>query len=502
MARHPKYKTEKCRSYHTTGVCPYGPRCHFIHDQVYEEMPAEDRVALAAEGDASSGTSGSTSQGSGGTARGGKSKSHAKDPNIPREALNTGKVTIPLEVFPLMQQIVESGSSSPPAGSGEITYSSLDQMPVTVELNPELLAAASAQASVPVTASADTAGTAAVALASGGTSELQPQQQAQQQQQEGAERQLIAPLPVLGAFALGGEIHQPQTMQQQMRQPQPMQPMEGSADNYRAELMAMESQFQHIQVRPTGDSRDDAQSGGRTPPGFEQSHTMQMPPQQQQQQQQQHLMQQQHYGQHQTPQQHQPLSGGFGQMFGSQDWHAPDQLGMYQQKQPPQQQQPQHQPAIHQQHQPAMHQQGQHQQYQPMHQQIQQQPQQQQQQFYQPQQQLQQQPLNADWATPGFGFGGGGAGATARRDQSGMRMQGGNDHPSYPITTQPRLQQQHRAPPGMQPQQQPQQQQQQQPQQGSGARGVAFQGMPGPSESSESSSRLASWSHGHGVGVQ
>jgi len=30
--RHPKYKTEYCRTFHTTGYCPYGPRCHFIHD--------------------------------------------------------------------------------------------------------------------------------------------------------------------------------------------------------------------------------------------------------------------------------------------------------------------------------------------------------------------------------------------------------------------------------------------------------------------------------------
>ena len=31
LSRHPKYKTEPCRTFHNTGICPYGPRCHFIH---------------------------------------------------------------------------------------------------------------------------------------------------------------------------------------------------------------------------------------------------------------------------------------------------------------------------------------------------------------------------------------------------------------------------------------------------------------------------------------
>ena len=30
--RHPKYKTELCRTFHSTGFCPYGPRCHFVHN--------------------------------------------------------------------------------------------------------------------------------------------------------------------------------------------------------------------------------------------------------------------------------------------------------------------------------------------------------------------------------------------------------------------------------------------------------------------------------------
>lgn len=32
MTRHPKYKTELCRTFHTLGLCPYGHRCHFIHN--------------------------------------------------------------------------------------------------------------------------------------------------------------------------------------------------------------------------------------------------------------------------------------------------------------------------------------------------------------------------------------------------------------------------------------------------------------------------------------
>jgi len=31
MSRHPKYKTDKCRTFYTTGLCPYGQRCHFVH---------------------------------------------------------------------------------------------------------------------------------------------------------------------------------------------------------------------------------------------------------------------------------------------------------------------------------------------------------------------------------------------------------------------------------------------------------------------------------------
>lgn len=31
LDRHPKYKTQKCRTFHQTGSCPYGARCTFRH---------------------------------------------------------------------------------------------------------------------------------------------------------------------------------------------------------------------------------------------------------------------------------------------------------------------------------------------------------------------------------------------------------------------------------------------------------------------------------------
>ncbi|KAB0338798.1 hypothetical protein FD755_025149, partial [Muntiacus reevesi] len=39
LTRHPKYKTELCRTFHTIGFCHYGPRCHFIHN-ADERRPA------------------------------------------------------------------------------------------------------------------------------------------------------------------------------------------------------------------------------------------------------------------------------------------------------------------------------------------------------------------------------------------------------------------------------------------------------------------------------
>jgi len=38
LSRHPKYKTERCRSFYGgNSICPYGTRCHFIHDQPVDE---------------------------------------------------------------------------------------------------------------------------------------------------------------------------------------------------------------------------------------------------------------------------------------------------------------------------------------------------------------------------------------------------------------------------------------------------------------------------------
>uniref|UniRef100_A0A672Z5M9 mRNA decay activator protein ZFP36 n=1 Tax=Sphaeramia orbicularis TaxID=375764 RepID=A0A672Z5M9_9TELE len=33
LYRHPKYKTEPCRTFYNFGYCPYGSRCHFIHEE-------------------------------------------------------------------------------------------------------------------------------------------------------------------------------------------------------------------------------------------------------------------------------------------------------------------------------------------------------------------------------------------------------------------------------------------------------------------------------------
>lgn len=32
VLRHPRYKTDLCRTYHGAGYCQYGARCHFVHD--------------------------------------------------------------------------------------------------------------------------------------------------------------------------------------------------------------------------------------------------------------------------------------------------------------------------------------------------------------------------------------------------------------------------------------------------------------------------------------
>ncbi|XP_055505784.1 mRNA decay activator protein ZFP36L3-like [Leucoraja erinacea] len=39
LSHHPKYKSEPCRTFHTTGFCPFGTRCHFIHNPEEERGP-------------------------------------------------------------------------------------------------------------------------------------------------------------------------------------------------------------------------------------------------------------------------------------------------------------------------------------------------------------------------------------------------------------------------------------------------------------------------------
>jgi len=45
--RHPKYKTEVCKTFHTIGTCPYGKRCRFIHSTA-EAPPAPTPQAAPA----------------------------------------------------------------------------------------------------------------------------------------------------------------------------------------------------------------------------------------------------------------------------------------------------------------------------------------------------------------------------------------------------------------------------------------------------------------------
>ena len=47
LCRHPKYKTELCRTYHTEGFCPYGKRCHFVHTPKDEMMAGSPEVKVS-----------------------------------------------------------------------------------------------------------------------------------------------------------------------------------------------------------------------------------------------------------------------------------------------------------------------------------------------------------------------------------------------------------------------------------------------------------------------
>lgn len=50
--RHPKYKTDFCKTFHSKGFCPYGPRCHFIHDlneNFIEQQQQQQQLTSEAE---------------------------------------------------------------------------------------------------------------------------------------------------------------------------------------------------------------------------------------------------------------------------------------------------------------------------------------------------------------------------------------------------------------------------------------------------------------------
>jgi hypothetical protein len=52
VERHPKYKTQKCRTFHQTGSCPYGARCTFRHYNLpgdKEELSETSSVVTAEE---------------------------------------------------------------------------------------------------------------------------------------------------------------------------------------------------------------------------------------------------------------------------------------------------------------------------------------------------------------------------------------------------------------------------------------------------------------------
>jgi butyrate response factor 1 len=46
VARHWRYKTILCSTYHSTGFCPYGSRCNFIHDELVAPN-ANDQVSIS-----------------------------------------------------------------------------------------------------------------------------------------------------------------------------------------------------------------------------------------------------------------------------------------------------------------------------------------------------------------------------------------------------------------------------------------------------------------------
>jgi len=51
VIRHPKYKTEICKTFHTNGTCPYGKRCRFVHNPTELRMFGEENDAEVLETD-------------------------------------------------------------------------------------------------------------------------------------------------------------------------------------------------------------------------------------------------------------------------------------------------------------------------------------------------------------------------------------------------------------------------------------------------------------------
>ena len=41
---HPKYKSKLCTTYNTTGSCPYGNRCQFLHSEIHSYWDQLDGV--------------------------------------------------------------------------------------------------------------------------------------------------------------------------------------------------------------------------------------------------------------------------------------------------------------------------------------------------------------------------------------------------------------------------------------------------------------------------
>lgn len=50
VQRHPKYKTEYCRTFYGIGLCPYGSRCHFLHDLSTDEDTTRARAVSGGGG--------------------------------------------------------------------------------------------------------------------------------------------------------------------------------------------------------------------------------------------------------------------------------------------------------------------------------------------------------------------------------------------------------------------------------------------------------------------